>query len=287
MDEFGMHVLVPGVDPVVDIIAIHGLDGHLERSWTTDNGTLWLRDLLPEKIPRARILTYGYDAYTRGRSQLANESVHDLAKNLLSSLAMERRISKTERRPIIFVAHSLGGIVLKSALLLANASSKQNNFHHKAVELSTYGMIFLGTPHQGAENVDLALLILYIQSIYSQTNNTIVKDLGLHSKALQEQLDRYTAISHKYATVFCYEKYPTKLPAGMSIKLVDQYSAVVPGMQNAESVGLNKDHSGIAKFDRQNDWDFTVVASHLSKMADAAPSEVAKNWEWYELHEGV
>jgi hypothetical protein len=70
------------------------MDGHLEKSWTADNGTLWLRDLLPEKVKQARILTYGYDAYTRGRDQLANESVHDLAKDFLSSLATERRISK-------------------------------------------------------------------------------------------------------------------------------------------------------------------------------------------------
>ena len=62
-----------------------------------DNGILWLRDLLPEKVPQARILTYGYDAYTRGRDQLADESVHDLAKDLVSSLATERRISDVSR----------------------------------------------------------------------------------------------------------------------------------------------------------------------------------------------
>ena len=52
-------------------------------------------------------------------------------------------------------------------------------------------------------------------------------------------------------------------------------------MQNAESVGLNKDHVSIAKFERQEDWDFTVVASHLSQMAGAALSKIAKTWESY------
>jgi hypothetical protein len=58
-------------------------------------------------------------------------------------------------------------------------------------------------------------------------------------------------------------------------------------MQNAQVVGLKKDHLGIAKFDHQDDWDFTVVAAHLSEMAGTAPLNTAKKWEWYERHEGV
>jgi hypothetical protein len=52
-------------------------------------------------------------------------------------------------------------------------------------------------------------------------------------------------------------------------------------MQNVESVGLNKDHVSIAKFERQDDWDFTVVTSHLSQMVGAAPSKIEKTWESY------
>ena len=74
-------------------------------------------------------------------------------------------------------------------------------------------------PHQGSERVDLALLILKIQSIYSETNNTIVKDLQSHSKTLQQQLNQYAPISHKYETKFCYEMYETKLFAGKSMKV--------------------------------------------------------------------
>ena len=47
------------------IVAVHGLNGHREKSWTyTDERTgkdiLWLRESLPACIPNARISTFGY-----------------------------------------------------------------------------------------------------------------------------------------------------------------------------------------------------------------------------------
>ncbi|KAK0709354.1 hypothetical protein B0T26DRAFT_623891, partial [Lasiosphaeria miniovina] len=44
----------------VDIIDIHGLNGHPFNTWTHENGTLWLRDLLPGHLPGCRVYTYGY-----------------------------------------------------------------------------------------------------------------------------------------------------------------------------------------------------------------------------------
>ena len=58
-------------------------------------------------------------------------------------------------------------------------------------------------------------------------------------------------------------------------------------MQNAESVALKKDHTGIAKYGDADDWDFRTVASRLSEMAEVAPSKVAEKWERYEQLEGV
>lgn len=42
----------------------------------------------------------------------------------------------------------------------------------------------------------------------------------MHSSILQEQLDRYTNISHKYETKFIYETNPTPLVGGTSMMVV-------------------------------------------------------------------
>ncbi|KAF8529530.1 hypothetical protein BU17DRAFT_36370, partial [Hysterangium stoloniferum] len=95
------------------IVAIHGLDGHREDSFTADNGVLWLRDLLPETLFSARILTYGYDARTHGENR-AQQTMYDVSVDFVAKLSAFRINTKTNDRPLIFIAHSFGGIILKN-----------------------------------------------------------------------------------------------------------------------------------------------------------------------------
>jgi hypothetical protein len=94
-------------------------------------------------------------------------------------------------------------------MLYAHLATKGNRFLHKTLELSTYGINFFGTPHQGTDAADLGNLLLLIQSIYSDTNNAVIRDLGPHSPALQQQLSQYAAISGTYRTIFFYETLDT------------------------------------------------------------------------------
>lgn len=87
---------------------------------------MWLRDFLPEEIPEARIMTYGYDS-----KATAKISFDDLATTLLSTIEKIRTqdvgfnifslepqpllifLQTGEKQPIVFICYSLGGIVVK------------------------------------------------------------------------------------------------------------------------------------------------------------------------------
>lgn len=75
------------------IIAVTGLAGHAFGSWKSKGRPeMWLRDFLPESIPNARILTYGYDTKLPGSQSEA--SILELSRRLLESIKTTRDPTK-------------------------------------------------------------------------------------------------------------------------------------------------------------------------------------------------
>ena len=116
-DALGLKELVPGHNPIVEsvsislfsrgsahssdplsIVAVHGLNGHREKSWTDDkSGILWLRDLLPLQLPNVRVLTFGYDADTLRLSNVSQLSLSDHARSFVAELLRVRRDPEVRR----------------------------------------------------------------------------------------------------------------------------------------------------------------------------------------------
>jgi hypothetical protein len=69
--------------------------------------------------------------------------------------------------------------------------------------------------------------------------------------------------------------------------MVSKVSAVVPGMRDAESVEIRKDHTSLVKFRSSSDDDFQTVIGHLSLMHEQAVEKVAQHWEHWEEIKGV
>lgn len=128
-----------GIDPLFDIVFVHGIQGHPKETWTfgedpdpkkkklsklfkrnaepapgKSKSNFWPQTDLPKDFPTSRILTYGYDSHVANfeATELNLNTVTDHAESLLGSLVRERKGCPT--RPLLFLVHSLGGLILKS-----------------------------------------------------------------------------------------------------------------------------------------------------------------------------
>lgn len=124
--EYGLHTLVakdPLTAGVTDVVAVHGLNGHYEKTWTEEVSQYnWLRDTFPGPTRSSsssssgsslmvRVMSFAYSSKVQFSRSTA--SIHDFASQLLECLLVERQSDMEKRRPIVFICHSLGGIVFK------------------------------------------------------------------------------------------------------------------------------------------------------------------------------
>jgi hypothetical protein len=127
--------------------------------------------------------------------ETSKAGVLEKAKNLLNLNRLYRVNNKD--RPLMFIAHSLGGIILKRALV-----EGELDHSHKAIRAATYGIAFFGTPHRGGRNVKLgSFAASMIRGPWAPSNTFIevLKKDSLFADALQNdfqhQLEDYKVLS--------------------------------------------------------------------------------------------
>jgi hypothetical protein len=112
---FVLHDCPSQQNRAVDIVAVHGLGGHWRNTWTGNSNKNWLKDFLPFQLQdagiTARVLSYGYDSDTAFSKAVTD--IDDVAAMLLDRMIGERQSPEEKSRSVIFIAHSLGGIVVK------------------------------------------------------------------------------------------------------------------------------------------------------------------------------
>lgn len=164
-------------------------------------------------------MSYGYNVnvFDHGGHGFDQQRVYEHARSLVGDVVLKRQLSETERRPIIFVVHSLGGIMLKAALIHSDSCRTGSLESHHAIATSTHGIIFMGVPHQGGGGVALAKALVNIASVFAKADAKILKDLERDSQLLSTQLGQFQAISGSFLTKFAYETLETKTVLGRSL----------------------------------------------------------------------
>jgi hypothetical protein len=129
-------------------------------------------------------MTFGYDS-----SVLFSKSVSGIdnfATDLLNRLHMKRNSPQEQKRPLIFICHSMGGLVVKKALVQAHEA---RNYYGSILD-STVGILFMGTPHYGSNIASLGRVVGQIANAVAVTPSPVVrvkllKNLELDSETLQ------------------------------------------------------------------------------------------------------
>ncbi|RCJ42490.1 hypothetical protein A6770_34590 [Nostoc minutum NIES-26] len=224
-----------------DVVFVHGLAGHAWNTWhwqnpkdrdyQKDNFWLtWLAEDLKKEGIDVGIWSFGYDAARFTVSGFAMP-LFDQASNFLDDLEN----FGIGERPVVFVTHSMGGLLVKK--MLNSAKTFSRNESKKAVLKSTQGIVFLSTPHLGS---DIAQWVKFLAGFLTTVN---VEELKAHAPQLRE-LDEWYRQNVDELRIKTKVYYETKPTSGV---LIVNESSANPGIKDVKPIAVEADHDSIAK----------------------------------------
>jgi len=193
--QFSRHLLQPGVYLLlpsdrhvqhlnqlsnwgVDVVFVHGLWGGVFFTWRQQDphnmrgksesvdqvseetySYCWPRDWLAEDSAHVRVLACDFDSYISqwGPScptQNFQRSLEERSEDLLDKL----REAGVGTRPVIFVGHSMGGLIIKKMLVSAQNSGE---LALRRLAEKTKGVVFYSTPHFGSQIAKMNSVLKY------------------------------------------------------------------------------------------------------------------------------
>ncbi|OCK73868.1 hypothetical protein K432DRAFT_472063, partial [Lepidopterella palustris CBS 459.81] len=308
-DDTGLRVLYEPSAPEtsdtraqkIDIVAVHGIGAHPDDTWSKNVGSPeepqyvnWLQDpgMLPSTVPNARILRYGYESQWFGDDTV--DRVRLKASTIAVQLLLELHVEREEfpYRPLIFVAHCFGGLVVLKALRQAFDNTRK----WPGIFASTAGLVFFGTPFRGTEGMKQSEMIEAALSRYrpDQIQGESLRILVPGDEFLQDSVDRFleTRSEPHPAPVACfYETKSSNVGAivGSSVKrefVVNETSGCLDHSDSIEKYPLARTHFDMNKFGRVSEPSYKIVRKIMTDMAVAAPGLVLARSQYYRNHKG-
>ncbi|KAL8729216.1 MAG: hypothetical protein Q9181_005069 [Wetmoreana brouardii] len=290
--------------PDVDVVFVHGLnpkgsETHARQTWTDHGGVFWPESLLPRELPLARILIFAYNSSILSRASNAHVASH--ARTLCDRLKNRRLEEQEIHRPLVFVAHSLGGLLVKQALVQAGTDPL-----YKCLKASTFGLVFFATPHRGGEGAGVAEAAAMVYSaVTGQPRNKLLDSLKkkslineLSSDQFRHQMNDYEVLSfieRRKMPVKTLPFWPAKNMVSTVLEsckrrssyrkyIVDETSAKL-GSARENHQDVDRNHSDICKFSGFQDRAYEGVAPNLKAMVNRASrdnllEEIQRQWDY-------
>ncbi|KAJ0352688.1 hypothetical protein COL154_004239 [Colletotrichum chrysophilum] len=268
--DYGLHTIVPRHSAALegtDIVAIHGLNGHYLKTWTDEKtGTNWLRSFVPQIVPVARVMSFWYNSTVQFSKSTSDIDV--FSGRLLEGLLADRESIEEQDRPLIFICHSLGGLVFKQAYLKA-LDSDEHMFLAKRIS----GVFFFGTPHKDLSLASWSTMttrLLKTASLGANTNTQLSKDLEPNSKRMANISEAFLKRCSSLKIISCYETLKMDY---LNTLVVEKDSAVL-GHSSEKAIAIESDHRGMCRFGTITEKRFSAIKFRLGRLADDAQKAI-------------
>jgi hypothetical protein len=136
---------------------------------------MWIRDQLPRALPDIRYILYGYDSPLLTNSF---QTIFDLSSGLVEQMRGHGWTLSTNK-PLLFLAHSLGGVILKQAFTIV-----ANHLDYGPLKNAIRGAILFGVPNFGMEQSALAAIV------EGEASEVLIGDLAPSSQYLMQLHDQ-------------------------------------------------------------------------------------------------
>ncbi|MCJ1471754.1 hypothetical protein MMC13_000394 [Lambiella insularis] len=289
-------VFSPPELPTVDVVFVHGIFGHPKDTWTCeDTECFWPAELLPPILEDedARILTYGYDSSADTFADCEpKHKVYDVVRNLGRGLASNSyqsddfKIRKASQRPLVFVAHSMGGLLVKGVLARSSKSSDKAVRNLRSISMSTYGVIFLSTPHNILASHIGLLCDAAIRREACEVSYAIDQLKAKHT-ALHVLNQEFMDLANQYE-LHCFREM-LELKVGrpqslnlrnlelMRVQMLDDMSARL-SVLHEEATCIQTNHYMISEFSSESSPGFDLVCAVLQNYVYNAPKHISSRW---------
>lgn len=170
---------------------------------------------------------------------------------------------------------------MKRALIFSRSLSNEKTEHLRSVYVSTFGILFLGTPHNGSDIAKWGLLLNNICSAvlpkkFMETSPQLIKTLRTNNETLQHINSLFVDIMGRFHIYFFHETRSTDVHGTREV-IVDEHSAA-PYMEGVERMGIEADHSHMCKFDDENAAGYEAVAEAILRYSRQAPVVILDRW---------
>lgn len=241
---------------LIDVVFVHGFGGAFDKTWMSSSsdepdGPFWPAWLSAD-IPSIAVYSLGYPASRLARWNTTDVTLHERAKAVLELLAA-RRIGQ---RPLVFVCHSLGGLLVKQILRVSRESA---DTRWLSISENTHGILFVATPHLGAA------LATIVGTLLADAGSLHFKTLADDNHGLRELHDSLRSM-HALRPIHIVSYYEThKLPL---IGLVVDSLSADAGIGSVPAIPIDADHIAISKPRNRSSVMYVSIHRHLVDIVD-------------------